>query len=210
MVYGIRETRQEHWVLNATRRFYYRLLDKLSEHPLPYDAGDFRLIDRRIIEELRKIKEHTPYLRGIIASLGFRQTGIPYHRDRRIAGHSKFNFRSLMSLAIDGILTHSVLPLRLATYCAILAFSISLLLGVFYTAERLFFHGLLWPRTQLTTPIVLLLLSINLNAMFFGIIGEYIGRIYKNSQNSPLSIIDQTIDHSGPPDAPGDASDNST
>ncbi len=103
VVYGVRKTRPEAWWLYTMRRLYYRLIDFISEVHLPYDAGDFRLIDRSIIELLRQNSDRRPYLRGLIASMGFKQIGIPYDREARFAGRSKFNLLRLFSLAFDGI-----------------------------------------------------------------------------------------------------------
>ena len=94
VVYGIRTTRQEGWWMNATRKVFYRLIDSLSEDPLPVDAGDFRLIDRRVLNELLKFEDNQPYLRGTIAALGFEQIGIPYSRAERQHGESKFSLGS--------------------------------------------------------------------------------------------------------------------
>jgi len=129
VVYGIRATRQEHWWMNVTRKIFYRLIDSLSEDPLPHDAGDFRLVDRRVLNELLKFEDYQPYLRGTIATLGFEQIGISYARAERQRGESKFSFGQLLGLALDGILNHSVVPLRIATYLGLLI-SVTTFLGI--------------------------------------------------------------------------------
>ena len=117
VIYGIRKSRvHESWILTASRKLFYRVIDFLSEHHLPHDAGDFRLIDRVIINQLVSIGRQQPYLRGAIASFGFKQTGLPYHRNSRQYGISKFNFSKLFGLALDGILSHSLVPLRIAIF----------------------------------------------------------------------------------------------
>src|SRR5262249_30727799 len=113
VVYGIRRGRRESATMNAVRKLFYRLIDSLREDDLPLDAGDFRLVDRRILDEVIKIEDYQPYLRGTIASLGFEQIGISYERAERKRGESKFSFRALIGLAMDGILNHSVVPLRI-------------------------------------------------------------------------------------------------
>ncbi len=193
VVYGVRRTRPEVWWLHALRRCYYRMIDFISEDHLPHDAGDFRLIDRAIIELLRRNKDKRPYLRGLIASMGFKQIGIPYDREARFSGRSKFNLPRLFSLAFDGILQHSTMPLRIASYVGITAFILAFLGALYYITMRLFFQTH-WP-VGLASSSVLLLLSIGMNGIFLGIIGEYVGRIYKNMKNEPLTIIDQTISH---------------
>jgi glycosyltransferase involved in cell wall biosynthesis len=191
VVYGIRSSRKESWAMNTTRKAFYRLIDSLSEDELPLDAGDFRLLDRRVLEELRNFEDSQPYLRGTVASLGFRQVGIPYDRAERTRGESKFSFGELMGLALDGILNHSVVPLRIATYLG-LAISILTVLAILgYATGRLFF-GTSWPP-GFASIIILILGSLGLNALFLGIIGEYLGRIYKQVKRRPLTIVEQEI-----------------
>ena len=192
VVYGIRRSRQEGWWIQATRRVFYRLLDALSEDHLPYDAGDFRLVDRRILEELRQIEDYQPYLRGAIASLGFRQIGIPYDRRERARGGSKFSVADLVALALDGILNHSIVPLRISTYTGLIVSLLTFLGLTFYGVARLTF-GRDWPAGFATTT-SLLLLTLSLNALFLGILGEYLGRIYKQVKKRPLTIIERQID----------------
>ncbi len=191
VVYGIRSSRKEGWVMNATRKIFYRLIDSLSEDELPLDAGDFRLLDRRVLEELRNFEDYQPYLRGTVASLGFDQVGIPYNRAERVRGESKFSFRELMGLALDGILNHSVVPLRIATYLGLAVSVLTLLAILGYATGRLFF-GANWPP-GFASIIILVLGSLGLNALFLGIIGEYLGRIYKQVKRRPLTIIEQEL-----------------
>jgi dolichol-phosphate mannosyltransferase len=192
VVYGIRSSRKEGWMMNSTRRVFYRLIDSLSEDDLPLDAGDFRLVDRRVLDELRNLDDSQPYLRGTVASLGFSQVGVPYNRAERARGESKFSFRELVGLALDGILNHSVVPLRIATYLGLAVSLLTFLAIVGYTVGRLFF-GADWPP-GFATIIILILGSLSLNALFLGIIGEYLGRIYKQVKRRPLTIIEREID----------------
>ncbi len=189
VVYGVRRTRQEGRAITAIRKLFYRLIDFLSEDRLPRDAGDFRLMDRRILEELKHMSD--TYLRGSIATLGFKQYGIPYDRSGRERGTSKFGLVNLTKLAIDGILNHSIVPLRLASFTALIV-SISMIIGIIgYTVARTVF-GWNWPPGFATTTI-LILSSILLNAVFLGIIGEYVGRIYKELRTRRGAIVAQTI-----------------
>ncbi len=191
VVYGVRESRQEHFVLNALRRFFYWLINVLSEDHLPRNAGDFRLVSRRVIDALAEIDDYHPYLRGAIASLGFKQIGISYDREIRANGESKFSMRQLISLALDGILYHSVLPLRIATLTAFIMSLLTFLGILFYFVGTLLF-GHQWPQGFATTTL-LLLLSITLNALFLGVIGEYLGRIYQQVKKRPLTVIETEI-----------------
>jgi dolichol-phosphate mannosyltransferase len=191
VVYGIRSSRKESWAMNSTRKAFYRIIDSLSEDELPLDAGDFRLLDRRVLEELRKFDDDQPYLRGTVAALGFKQIGIPYDRSERVRGESKFSFRELIGLALDGILNHSVVPLRIATYLGLAISVLTVLAILAYAIGRVFF-GANWPP-GFTSIIILVLGSLGLNALFLGIIGEYLGRIYKQVKRRPLTIIEQEI-----------------
>ena len=191
VVYGIRSSRKEGWAMNATRRAFYQIIDSLSEDELPLDAGDFRLLDRRVLEELRHFEDYQPYLRGTIAALGFDQIGIPYDRAERARGKSKFSFGELIGLALDGILNHSVVPLRIATYLGLAVSLITVLAILGYGIGRLLF-GADWPP-GFATIIILILGSLSLNALFLGIIGEYLGRIYKQVKRRPLTIVEREI-----------------
>lgn len=194
VVYGIRKIRKESWWINSLRKIFYRLINMLSEDELPLDVGDFRLVDRRILDELLKIDDYQPYLRGSIAVMGFNQIGIPYERMERVRGVSKFSFKQMIHLAIDGILNHSIIPLRIATYIG-LTVSVFTFLGIIgYLIGKLMF-GNNWPAGFATTT-TLILLSISLNALFLGIIGEYLGRIYQQIKRRPLTIIERKLNFS--------------
>jgi len=191
VVYGIRRTRAEAALNQLVRRTFYRFLDLLSAYPIPHDAGDFRLIDRRIIEELRKSRDTNPYIRGRIALMGFNQCGIPYDRVARKRGMTKFSLSKLIGLAIDGIVSHSVVPLRLATVLGLLAIG-----GSFIGALSLVFAKLLfgqdWP-SGFATIVVLILFGIGVQSLILGIMGEYVARIYEQLKMSPDAIIEVRI-----------------
>ena len=181
--------------MNAIRRLFYRIIDSLSEDELPLDAGDFRLVDRCVLDELREIDDYQPYLRGTIAALGFDQIGISYDRSERQRGESKFSFGELIGLALDGILNHSVVPLRIATYLG-LGVSLTTLLGTIgYLVGRLFLAKN-WPP-GFASVIILLMGSLSLNALFLGIIGEYLGRIYRQVKRGPLTVVEREINPMG-------------
>lgn len=191
VVYGVRTSRREGWLMNGTRKVFYRLIDSLSEDELPLDAGDFRLVDRRVLDELRKFEDSNPYLRGTIATLGFDQIGIPYDRGERKHGESKFSFRQLIGLALDGILNHSVVPLRLATYLGLAISLITFLATIGYLLAR-FVFGANWPP-GFASIIIVMLGSLSLNALFLGILGEYLGRIYQQVKRRPLTIVEREV-----------------
>jgi len=188
VVYGVRMGRREGLGITLFRKAFYRLINWLSEDDLPLDAGDFRLVDRKVLDVLDRLTDTTPYLRGTIATMGFEQIGVLYQRDARTAGESKFKFRQLLSLAIDGIIGHSIKPLRLATWVGLGVFTLTIALIAAYIGLR-FVKGAELPA-GFTTLAVLILASQGLNAIFFGIFGEYLGRIYRQVKHTSHSIVD--------------------
>lgn len=191
VVYGVRTQRKEGAVINATRKIFYRLIDLLSDTKLPYDAGDFRLIDRCIIDVLMNLNDNQPYLRGTITRIGFKQIGISYSRDERKHGESKFSLNEMLRLAIDGITSQSVIPLRFATYTGIGIF-VLMFFGTIFAIIAKYTSGSEWPA-GFATIIVLILFSIGLNALFLGVIGEYLGRIYKQVKPEPITIVEKKV-----------------
>lgn len=191
VVYGIRRRRKEGWLISRTRRFFYWLIDALSPDELPHDAGDFRLVDRRILDSLGEIDDYHPYLRGLIASFGFDQTGVEYDRAERSAGESKFPFRHLVGLATDGILLHSVIPLRIATLVAFVM-AIAMLIGIgFYLFANVVLDAEL--PAGFTSLAVLIMVGIVLNALFLGVVGEYLGRMYQQVKRRPITIVESVL-----------------
>ncbi len=189
VVYGVRRSRQEGPIIQLARKVFYRLLNRIAEDDLPADVGDFRLIDRRVIDQVAKIRDPHLYIRGRIAAMGFNQIGVPYDRDRRIAGASKFNFTRLMALALDATLSHSTVPLRLATYTGLVISLVAVVLIVGYSLARVLF-GTSWPA-GFTTLAVLTLMGIGINGLFLGIIGEYLARIYRHLKDSAEVIVER-------------------
>ena len=199
VVYGIRRSRAESWALETSRRLFYRLISWLSGRSLPRNAGDFRLIDGRIIDLLRGYDDIKPYVRGYIAGLGFKQIGVAYDRDERRGGRSKFNWKKLVGLALDGILSHSILPLRVASITGCIVFIAAVLATITYLVARISAGGDVWPE-GFATLAIMMSFSLALNAIFLGIIGEYIARIFLQVKNAPLSIIEAYVDSTVPSD----------
>jgi polyisoprenyl-phosphate glycosyltransferase len=197
VVYGVRRSRPgEGWALFRARKLFYRAIDSLSEDRLPHDAGDFRLVDRCILDELRSTTDQQPYLRGMIAAMGFKQIGLAYDRAPRVHGDSKFSLWQLLNLAVDGILHHSVVPLRLAMGVGLGMSVVAVIGAIYFIADKLLSNDS-WP-SGFATLYVLVILSIGMNAILLGILGEYIGRIYKNVKHTRLTIIETMIDGSAP------------
>lgn len=196
VVFGIRRTLPDGFVIATLRRAFYWLVASISEDELPLNAGEYRLCDRVILDELRKVNDTSPYLRGLISSMGFSQIGFEYDRADRIAGTSKFPLKSMIALAFDGLLNHSLLPLRLASYAGLGIGLLSLIVTFVYIVGRVLF-GQEWPAGFATTTI-LLLMSISINAIFLGIIGEYLGRLFIQSRTSADPIIERKLNFEEP------------
>lgn len=192
VVYGIRRSRPESVALRLGRKLFYRILASLSEVELPVDAGDFRLIDRAVIEDLRQVRDDAPYIRGTIAHLGYAQIGIPYDRAERQRGSSKFRLLSLIRLAIDGVCSQSTRPLELITLLGAILSFLSLFGALFYFAFYLLVVRK--PPQGFTTLVILILLSTSVQTAFIGALGEYIGRIFRNTRHIPAPIIDRRIE----------------
>lgn len=196
VVFGIRRTLPDGFVIATLRRAFYWLVASISEDELPLNAGEYRLCDRVILDELRKVNDTSPYLRGLISSMGFSQIGFEYDRADRIAGTSKFPLKSMIALAFDGLLNHSLLPLRLASYAGLGIGLLSLVVTFVYIVGRVLF-GQEWPAGFATTTI-LLLMSISINAIFLGIIGEYLGRLFIQSRTNADPIIERKLNFEEP------------
>ena len=190
VIYGVREKRKESLLMNKFRELGYWTIDKISEHPIPRNAGDFRLIDRRVITALSKMRASNPYLRGMIANLGFKQIGIPYAREARTAGHSKFNLVRLIRLGLTAVFNHSSVPLRFATFAGLLMLATSILGGIYYLFLRLLHPDL--PQ-GLASIHILVFFGIGLNSILLGVIGEYLLRIYLILRADPVAVIEQSL-----------------
>jgi dolichol-phosphate mannosyltransferase len=192
VVYGVRAQRHEGHIITALRTLAYRLIQSVSEIPVPINAGDFRLIDRIIIEHLRNQTDLNPYLRGAIASLGYPQIGVQYDRPPRLGGYSKFPILKLIKLGVDGVTSQSIRPLH---YITIIGFILSLLTGalsIAYVGSWLF--GISSEARGFTTVVLLQLFAISMNALFLGVMGEYIGRIFNNVRGHPVGIVEKKIE----------------
>ncbi|MBN8606186.1 MAG: glycosyltransferase family 2 protein [Caulobacterales bacterium] len=187
VVYGVRTVRPgESLFKRWTAHAFYRLINSLSEVPLPLDSGDFRLIDRRAVLALRRMRERHRLLRAMTTWVGFRQAALPYARERRIAGASKYPLRKMIALALDGIISFSVVPLRLVTIVGLIMSALSVV-GIFYALlSRLFTND--WVPGWTLLFISQLLIG-GLQFIFLGIIGEYVGRIYTEAKERPLFLV---------------------
>lgn len=187
VVYGQRaeragETRFKLW----TARAFYRLINRLSEVPIPLDTGDFRLMDRAVVNALGRMREKHRMLRAMTSWVGFKQVAVPYSRAERFAGESKYPLRKMLTLALDGIVSFSAVPLKLVTLVG-LAFSALSVLGIIYAvAQRLWTDN--WVPGWTILFIAVMLIG-GLQFIFLGVIGEYVGRIYSEAKDRPLFLV---------------------
>ncbi len=195
VVVGIRSHRVESRYMILFRRLYYKLLDRISDMPHKVDAGDFRLIDRSILDQLHHINDFQPYVRGLVSELARNQADVHYQRNKRQFGNSKFPFRQLIKLAAEGMYASSTTPLRLANYLGTMTALLASFLMLVYIIFRIFLSKTI--PAGFTTTTILILFGISINALLLGIIGEYIGRIYNQLRNRPLVIVAKSlnIDH---------------
>jgi dolichol-phosphate mannosyltransferase len=190
VVYGIRTSRGESSLSNSIRKLGYRVISKISNHPIPIDVGDFRLIDKEVRDKLLQSKVPRPYIRGMIASFGLQEKGIEYSRKERQANDSKFPIKSVFQLGLDGIFNHSSWPLRFSTFSGIFILVGSLGLSVYYLSLKIFSDAL--PQ-GLASIHILVLFGIGMNALFLGVIGDYLNRIYVILRNEPRYIVEELI-----------------
>lgn len=191
VVYGKRAVRLgETLFKRVTSALFYRILKRLSDVDIPLDTGDFRLIDRKVCDALKLVKERNRYVRGIISWLGFKQTGVEYVRDKRFAGETKYPLKKMLRFAFDGITSFSSKPLKLSSYvgavvsCAGFAYLLVVVFLKLFTGQTVAGWASVMAVSLFFNGIVLLML---------GIIGEYIGRIYDEAKGRPLYVIRETI-----------------
>jgi glycosyltransferase involved in cell wall biosynthesis len=192
VVYGVRGEREGETAFKlATASLFYRLIRKITNVDIPLDAGDFRLMDRRVVEALNSMREQKRFMRGLSVWVGFKQTGVTYRRDARKAGETKYPLRKMIRFALDGITAFSYLPLQLATYLGFTVATLSLLGLIAVIVLRLIGSGESFYGQASTLVSVLFLGGIQL--IFLGIIGEYLGRIYDEVKRRPLYIVAETL-----------------
>jgi dolichol-phosphate mannosyltransferase len=187
VVYAVRSVREgESWFKLFTADLFYRLIQRLTSVTIPMEAGDFRLLDRSALAYLRSMREHHRFVRAMTSWVGFRQTGVPYRRQARTAGQTKYTLRKMVRLAIDAITGFSMLPLKLALWSGFAATGLGLLLALVLLVIRL---GGTAPLAGqgLTASLVLFVGGVQL--VMVGILGEYIGRIYNEVRDRPLYTV---------------------
>jgi len=198
VVYGTRSARLGESPLRMlVTRWFYRLLNRISDVPIPLDTGDFRLMSRNVVNTLKAMPERDRFIRGMVSWIGFRQTAIPYRRAERFAGKSKFPWSNLFSFAFDGITSFSTVPLRICAALGLICASLALL-GILYAVYiRLFTDT----RVEGWAALMISVLFVGgVQLLSLGILGEYIGRIYNESKHRPLYVAKEYVgfDQGGP------------
>ena len=189
VVYAVRRKREgESWFKILTAALFYRIIYRITDVKIPMDTGDFRLIDRKVVDIMGKMRERHRFLRGMAAWVGFRQVGVEYDRKERFAGKTKYPFSKMLKLALNAITSFSYFPLQLATYLGFICAGISILAIPVVAYLRLSNQAAL--SGQATTLIAVLFLG-GVQLITLGILGEYIGRIYDEVKGRPLYIVSE-------------------
>jgi dolichol-phosphate mannosyltransferase len=196
VVYGIRQRRKEGVLKRACYWMFYRLLARLAPTEIPLDSGDFCLMDRRVVEVLKRMPERNRFVRGLRAWAGFRQVGVEYERSVRAAGEVKYTFRKLLRLALDGIFSFSTVPLTLVSQAGLWISALALV-GILWTLATKLFSGFfadlgLPPVQGFTTIVISVLFLGGIQLLSIGIMGEYLGRVYDEVKRRPPWVVSDT------------------
>jgi len=188
VVLGHRSDRSsDGWLKRATAAQFYRIINQVSEVPIPEDVGDFRLFSRRAVDALNQLPERNRFMKGLFAWVGFNAVGVPYERPQRAAGSSKFNLWRLWNFALDGVVSFSTAPLRAWFYVGVVIAAIAVLYALFIVTRVLLF-GIDTPGYASLLIAVLLMGAIQLLSL--GIIGEYLGRLFLEVKGRPIYVVE--------------------
>lgn len=199
VVYAVRAERKgETWFKRFTASLFYRIIYRITDVEIPVDTGDFRLIDRKVVDALSHMRERHRFLRGMAAWVGYRQVGVPYTREARFAGKTKYSFGKMLRFALTAVTSFSYFPLQIATYLGFVSAGISAVAIPVVIALRLMGNAAFFG--QATTLIAVLFLG-GVQLISLGVLGEYIGRLYDEAKGRPLYIVSE---------APDGANDNTT
>jgi dolichol-phosphate mannosyltransferase len=198
VVYAVRERREgETPFKRATASLFYRLFRRMSDVDVPLDVGDFRLVDRRALDAFRSMRETNRYVRGMFSWIGYRQVGVPFRRDERYAGETKYPLRKMLRFATDGIVSFSAYPLRLALNLGFVVSALSFLLGVVFLISK--FAGF-YSVPGLASVAVFVAFLGGIQLLLIGIMGEYVARIHDEVKGRPLYLVSDTQGlEAGPP-----------
>lgn len=188
VVYGRRSERKgESWFKKVTAHGFYRVLNRLSDVPIPNDTGDFRLVTRRALDAVLQMPERARFIRGMFAWVGFRQIGIEYIRDPRVAGETKYPLPKMIRFAFDALASFSIKPLQIATRMAFLTLIIAALMGVYVFWSLILYNAVAgWAST-----VLIISFFSGIQLLTLGIMGEYLGRLYVEAKGRPLFFVDE-------------------
>lgn len=186
VVYAIRKNRKENFILKFCYFLFYRILKKMAQIDVPLDSGDFSLMDRKVVDQLNAMPEHNRFIRGMRGWVGFKQTGFEYERDSRAAGAPKYNFRKLLQLAMDGMISFSSVPLRLAGWLGLFAALFGFIYLIIELIKMFFFQS---PPGGWASTIAIIVFFGGVQLIMLGILGQYVGRIFDEVKNRPHFII---------------------
>ena len=202
VVYAIRTQRKENICKRAAYSLFYRILKKLANIDIPYDSGDFCVIDRKVVNLLKALPETNRFVRGLRAWIGFRQIGVTYERQERAGGEVKYTLRRLFILALNGIFSFSTVPLRMTTFLGMVVSFLAFLGAIFTFLQRIFIEQFtrigLSPVPGFATIVISILFVGGVQLICLGIVGEYIGRIYDEVKQRPLWVIQESIGINAP------------
>ena len=191
MVFGVRRCRDsDGWAKRVTAGLYYRAHNMVSQDKIPENAGDFRLLDRKVVEVIRALPERNRFMKGLFAWAGFRQAAVEYDRVERETGTTKFNYWKLWTLALDGITSASTVPLRIWSYVGALVAVFALAYGTFLAVDTMMFGN---PVPGYASIMVSVLFLGGVQLISLGVLGEYVGRILTETKQRPLYVVRDTV-----------------
>jgi len=201
VVYAVRDSRKgESWFKLFTAKLFYRVIYRITDVNIPVDTGDFRLMDRRVVEALKAMREHNRFIRGMTSWVGFKQTGVGYVREARHSGETKYPLKKMIRFALDAITSFSYFPLQIMIYVS-LVLGVVALLAIPVIALLRLSMGTPFLGGQATTIILLLLMS-SFQLFFLFILGQYVARTYDEARNRPLYIVASKVGFDQPEPAP--------
>ncbi len=195
VVYAKRRSRKGETLFKRIISYFgYKVINRLSDVQIPRNTGDFRIMTRRVIEELRKLNESHGFLRGLVAYVGFKQTFIEYDRDERFAGKGNYNrFTGSLKIGLNGLISFSSRPLQMMSVSGAVIAGFSFLLGIWYIIQKLIDVQL---TPGLSTTVLVVSFFSGVQLLCLGLMGEYVGRIYEEVKRRPMFIVDKVIDKS--------------
>jgi glycosyltransferase involved in cell wall biosynthesis len=208
VVFARRSSRAgESWFKKVTACGFYRVINAISRQRVPVDTGDFRLLSRRAVDAVTMLRERHRFMKGLFAWIGYRQVAVPYERDSRLAGSTKWNYWRLWNFSLEGITSFSIAPLKVATYIGLFTAIIAVVYGILIIGRTILFGN---PVPGYPSLLVIMLFLGGVQLVSLGIIGEYVGRIFNETKQRPLYLVDAILPAQGdvttPPSLSADSS----